>query len=353
MPLTVVSLAYPFVPIGFDTVGGTEQVIALLDHELTRRGHRSVVIACEGSKIAGTLVPTPAPPTDAAPDQAKWDWAYSVHEETLRRVISEEDVDVVHLHGIDFHRYLADWGPPVLATLHLPPHNYPGDVWKTRRNLALVNCVSPYLRRQYPAHVPMGVVSCGVNLDRFHPGPAKEDFLFALGRITPEKGFHLALDAAREAGVKLLLAGRVPPFPEAERYFVEQIQPRLDADRQYIGAVPIAERAELLARARCVVIPSLVNETGPLVAFEAFACGTPVVAFPVGALPDNVVHGRTGFLVNSVEEMARALRYASWLDPRECRRTAELRWSSKRMSQEYLEIYGALAAMGPHEAVAA
>jgi glycosyltransferase involved in cell wall biosynthesis len=234
----------------------------------------------------------------------------------------------------------------MLATLHLPPHNYPHDVWRPRRSLRLVNCVSPFSRRQYPGHAPMAVIPYGIRLDRFHPGPPKEDFVLALGRITPEKGFHLALDAARVAGLPLLLGGKVPPFVEAEQYFNDEIVPRLDASRQFVGALPLAQRTDLIARARCVVIPSLVHETGPLVAMESLASGTPVVAFPVGALPDNVQHGRTGLLVDSVDAMARAMRNASLLDPAECRRAAVHRFDSVRMGRNYLELYAALSAMG-------
>jgi glycosyltransferase involved in cell wall biosynthesis len=352
MPLTVVSLAYPFIPIGCDTVGGTEQVVAALDDALVRRGHRSIVIASEGSRVAGTLVATPPAPVSGEITQAMWDAAYATHRETLRTVLRSMDVDVLHLHGVDFHTYLKDGDPATLATLHLPPHNYPQNVWHTRGSLSLVNCVSAYSRRQYPSYAPMGVITCGVNLERYRPGSTKEDFVLALGRISPEKGFHLAIDAAQQAGIRLLLAGRVPPFPEAQRYFEDEIQPRLDADRRFVGEVALAERVELLARAQCVIVPSLVAETGPLVAMEALACGTPVVGFPVGALPDNVEHGRTGFIVRSVDEMARRIRYASWLDPRECRRAAEKRFSSERMANDYFELYHALAAIG-RSAVAA
>jgi glycosyltransferase involved in cell wall biosynthesis len=349
MPLTVVSLAYPFVPIGRDTVGGTEQALAILDQALVDDGHRSIVIGSEGSRVAGTLAETPRLADSTVPDQAMWDWAYGIHEATLARVLREEDVDVVHLHGVDFERYLGTGAAPVLATLHLPPHNYPPDVWRPHGSLRLVNCVSNYSRRQYDPFAAMAVIPYGIDLDQFRPAAGKDEFVLALGRITPEKGFHLALDAARQAGLKLILGGKVPPFADAVRYFEEEIRPRLDADRQFVGPIALAERTELLARARCVVIPSLVNETGPLVAFEALASGTPVVAFAVGALPDNVDHGRTGFLVNSVEEMARAMQQASWLDPHECRRVARARWSSERMGRDYLGLYKALAAIGRSE----
>jgi glycosyltransferase involved in cell wall biosynthesis len=212
------------------------------------------------------------------------------------------------------------------------------------RPLTLVNCVSHYSRRQYPVDAPMTVIPNGVALDRFHPSERKEDFVLALGRVCPEKGFHLALDAARLARLPLRIAGSVPPFPEHQRYFEEEIQPRLDADRQFLGPLSLAERSDMLARARCVVVPSLVNETCSLVALEALASGTPVIAFPFGALPENVEHRKTGFLVEDVHQMAQAMHEVGRaIDPRECRAVARRRFSSDRMTSQYIELYDMIA----------
>src|SRR5262252_11149088 len=99
MALTIVSVAYPFVPIGYDSVGGSEQILTLLDEALVAQGHRSIVIGCEGSSVAGRLVPTPAHPGPA--DEATWRRAYATHQETLQRLLDTVEVDVVHMHGVD------------------------------------------------------------------------------------------------------------------------------------------------------------------------------------------------------------------------------------------------------------
>src|SRR5687767_3903849 len=114
MALTIVSAAYPLVPVGLDTVGGSEQVLANIDAALVRRGHRSFVVASAGSTIAGTLVETPGHPGHADPET--WSRAYALHHETIQRVIDTVKADVVHLHGVDKHTVLPKPGPAVLVS---------------------------------------------------------------------------------------------------------------------------------------------------------------------------------------------------------------------------------------------
>ncbi len=349
MSLTIVSAAYPIVPIGPDTVGGTEQVVSMLDAALVRAGHRSIVVAAADSRIAGELIPTPA---EVGPlDEAGWEQAYAVHRETLRRVLGTVDADLVHMHGVDFHKYLPEGGPPMLATLHLPPFNYPEDVTHPKRPLTFLNCVSRFSRGLYPEDAPIVVIPNGVPLDRFQPRrQPKEDLVVALGRVVPEKGFHLAIEACKRAGLRLVIGGKVPPFPEHQQYFREQIHPRLDADRRFLGVVPLAQRIDLLARARCLIIPSLIDESNPLVAMEALASGTPVVARRVGSLPDNLEEGTTGLFADDVASMADAIEAVADLEPQECRRSACERFSAERMTDKYIDVYEMIAAMGRLEA---
>jgi glycosyltransferase involved in cell wall biosynthesis len=350
MSLTVVNIAYPLVPVGPNTVGGTEQVLAMLDEALVRKGHRSIVIAAEGSKVAGMLVPTPRRRLKETIGDATWQAALATHREALHQVLAGVAVDVVHMHGVDFHSYLPEPGAPVLATLHLPPHNYPHDVSHPDRPLTFLNSVSQFSRDQYPFDSPMTVIPNGVKLDRFQPAAQKDDFVLALGRICREKGFHLALDAARIAGLPMILAGSVPPFAEHKRYFEEEIRPRLDRDRRYVGPVPLRDRVDLMARARCVVVASLCDETSSLVSIEALASGTPVVARPVGALLENIEHGRTGLFADDVFALADAMWDVGKIDPRECRRVAFERFSSTRMADKYIDVYKRLAHLGRQDA---
>jgi glycosyltransferase involved in cell wall biosynthesis len=187
------------------------------------------------------------------------------------------------------------------------------------------------------------LIENGVSLSRFHPEAQKQDYVAAMGRICPEKGFEVALDAASAAGVSLHLAGEVFGYPEHERYFRRAIQPRIEKQHRFVGTLGGEQKRIFLARARALLVPSMVAETSSLVTMEALACGTPVIAFQNGALPELIDPGRTGFLVNSREEMAEAIRQVGELDPAECRREAEQRFSAEKMVAQYLKLYRALA----------
>jgi len=123
-----------------------------------------------------------------------------------------------------------------------------------------------------------------------------------------------------------------------------QIAPRLDAKRRFIGSVGMNRKRRLLGEANCLLIPSLVAETSSLVAMEALAAGTPVIAYRTGALPEIVEHGRTGYLVSNVKEMARAIPAAAKLDPEVCRASARKYFSSEQMVSKYFQLYERLRA---------
>jgi CelD/BcsL family acetyltransferase involved in cellulose biosynthesis/glycosyltransferase involved in cell wall biosynthesis len=341
--LTVLNVAYPLAPVGPDAVGGAEQVLTTLDTALVQRGHRSLVLACHGSSSLGrlfTIPRLPCPLTSALRRNLA-----QRYRAVIDQIVEREAVDVVHLHGLDFHGYLPRMAVPVLATLHLPPSWYPAEVFRPERPHTYMNCVSESQRQGCPASAALlPNVPNGVDLSRLSPEPPRDDYVLLLGRVCPEKGMHLALDAAHAAGLSLLIAGEVFPYPDHIRYFASEVEPRLDAWRRFIGAVGRTGKARLLARARCLVVPSLVPETSSLVTMEALASGTPVVALPSGALPDLIDHGRTGFLVKDVPAMAQAMLDASALPGTPCRQVAEARFSSRAMCDGYLGLYAELAA---------
>jgi CelD/BcsL family acetyltransferase involved in cellulose biosynthesis/glycosyltransferase involved in cell wall biosynthesis len=342
MGLTVLNVAYPFAPVRPDAVGGAEQILGSLDRALVRAGHRSIVLACAGSKPAGVLVPMPAPRSIDASSRAAMEVVYKAAIEICARRF---DVDVVHLHGVDFPAYLPECEAPILATLHLPPELYPRAIFEAPGAALTLCCVSSDQRARCPDGARrLELVENGIELERFAPRERKGRFAAALGRICPEKGYHLALDASAAASTPFLLAGRVFEYEAHRRYFEESIRPRLGPGRRFIGAIDPARRRALLARARCVVVPSVVEETSGLVVMEAMASGTPVVARRAGALPSLVDHGRTGFVVDDVEGMAEAIVASADLDPRACFDEAEARFSAERMHAGYLALYERLRA---------
>ncbi len=343
--LTVLSIAYPLAPVGPDAVGGSEQVLSALDRALVAAGHRSIVVACDGSVVEGERVGYPGPPLDRAIDQACTDARRNDARRAIEHVLATTHVDVIHAHSLDFHHYMPPPGPPMLATLHLPPDWYPPDALNPTRPDTWVHCVSQSQMRQAPPTprmlppIPNGVPVA--SLGTAHPRTC--DYALVLARVCPEKGLHLALDAAHRAEAPLLVAGEVFSYEAHQAYFENQVAPRLDRMRRYIGPVGFKHKRRLLAAARCLLVPSLVAETSSLVAMEAASCGTPVIAFRSGALPEVVEDGRTGFLVDDVDGMAAAIRRAHEIDPAVCRATARRRFSVERMAAAYLARYEELA----------
>lgn len=348
-PLTILSVAYPFAPVSPDAVGGAEQILSHLDRALVAAGHRSLVVACDGSRPAGKLIATPAP-AGTITDEARA-WVHAQHRQNIVRALDEHTVDVVHLHGIDFDAYLPPAGVPALVTLHLPPSWYPPEAFHVARPGTHLICVSRTQQCACPPLEtgPLAVIENGVPVQELAAGArhARRNFAVALGRICPEKNFHVALDAGARAGVPVLLGGEVFPYEVHERYFAGEICPRLGngSRSRFLGPVGFARKRRLLSAARCLVSASLAPETSCLVAMEAIACGTPVVAIPSGAVAEIVEDGKTGFFVqNDAAEMAEAIRACERLDPDVCHETARRRFSLEAMTGRYFAAYEELAA---------
>jgi glycosyltransferase involved in cell wall biosynthesis len=344
MNLTVVSVAFPFARVGPAAAGGAEQVLGHLDAGLVAAGHRSIVVAAAGSQVRGELVATDLPAGPLDDDQRRRVWR--LHRDNLTRAMRESDADVVHMHGIDFIHYLPPPAAvPILVTLHLPPSWYPARVFDLQRSDVHLHCVS----RSEQAQCPRGArllapIANGVPVRSHLPRVQRGDFALALGRICAEKNWHAALDAGRLAGVPVILAGQVFPYPAHADYFETQVRRRLDPLRRFIGPVGPHVKHRLLSRARCVLVPSLAPETSSLIAMEALACGTPVVAYRSGALPEIVDDGVTGFLVRSPQEMADAIRRCDLLSRARCHAVARERFGLFRMRQQYFDVYHQLAA---------
>lgn len=336
--LTVLSVGYPLAPVHPDAAGGAEQVLAALDRELVARGHHSVVIACEGSRTAADLLTFP---NGSVFDSESRQEAHRAVRRRIDQALQRWNIDLVHMHGVDFYEYLPPIGVPVLVTLHLPVSFYPASGFRFTRPDTYLNCVSAVQQHACPACGNMlEPIENGIPLHRFPAAPGEDQgYALVLGRICPEKGFHLALEAADRAGVPLWIAGAVFPYPEHERYFREVLLPRIRAPHRYLGPVGFQEKVRLLAHARCLLMASQVPETSSLVAMEALACGSPVVAFPSGAIGALIENGKTGFLVPDVPAMAAAIARAGEINRAECQRRARRLFSGDRMADQYLAAY--------------
>lgn len=351
MPLTVLSVGFPFAAVGPHAVGGAEEILTDLDEALTAAGHRSVVVACEGSRTAGELVSFPVPREETVTEAVRRDVQRRC-QAAIDRALEAHSVDLVHLHGMDFDAYRVPEEIPVLVTLHLPLAWYGQEALARWRGRAVFACVSESQRRTWPpgAAVPgeVVVVENGVAIpERWNQGE-REPFAVVLGRICPEKNQHEALDAGTMAGVAVWIGGHTFPYREHQEYFSDKIAPRLQSNgagpqHRFLDSVPPHDKRELLSRARCLLHPTRAPETSSLVAMEAMAAGTPVIAYRSGALEDIVEHGVTGFLVDNVREMAEAIGKVGQISPSACRSSAERRFSRERMVGAYLNLYGQMA----------
>jgi glycosyltransferase involved in cell wall biosynthesis len=177
-----------------------------------------------------------------------------------------------------------------------------------------------------------------LDLDLYPFDPGNDGYLLFLGRMSPDKGAHRAIEVARAAGVPLRLAGKCrEPFEQA--YFEAQVRPRLGDGIEYLGEVTHTEKVELLQRARTTIFPIDWEEPFGLVMIESIACGTPVVATRRGSVPEVLDQGITGIIVDDHREMADALSRADALDPQVLRRTAEERFAPQRMVDDHLAVY--------------
>jgi glycosyltransferase involved in cell wall biosynthesis len=251
-----------------------------------------------------------------------------------------KDFDIVHNHAGELAMAMSHLvGVPMLSTLHCLITPDTQFVWD--RYEGWYNTIS---RAQRRTMLPMGggtyggVVYNGIDVKSFPYEERKEDYLLFLCRVAPEKGTHLAIEAARRLGKRLVIAGKVDCVDQ--QYFRNNVEPLIDGDLiQFVGEADATLKRKLLAGAYSLLLPSCWEEPFGLVTAEAMACGTPVIAFARGAAAELVVDGETGFLVQDVDGMVKALHRVDSIDPWRCRCHVAENFSAQRMAEAYLTLY--------------
>ena len=329
--------------------GGTEAVVSLLTDELVRLGHDVTLAASGDSHTIATLHAVYHRSLRAAGDLDEpepYEWAH------VGSALSLSDrFDIVHNHAGELPMALADvLAAPMLTTAHCVPTADTALIWRFYRGA--YNAVSAdALARLAPLAEcgrDMGFVHNAVDVESFPFSPAGGEDLLFLGRIAPEKGPQHAIEVARRCGMRLLLAGNLD---QRDRdFFDEVIAEQVDGDQiVFVGEADAEEKRRLYAGARCLLLPITWDEPFGLEMPEAMACGTPVVALNRGSAPEIVTHGVTGFVVDTIEEMADAVRVVSRIDRLTCRREVERRFSRRMMARRYLEIYRRIVAQSVRE----
>jgi glycosyltransferase involved in cell wall biosynthesis len=338
--MNILNVAYPFAPVSKNSAGGAEQILYMIDAALVGNGHVSYVTAEKKSEISGNLF-SDFDISGKITEISKTE-IHKKYARLISKVIDKFRIDLVHMHGIDFYRYIPETKIPILVTLHLPVDWYPLEVFQNNKNISY-NCVS---KNQISTadRIPnlTGYIENGININDFSPCYIKKNYAVILGRICPEKGFHYAIEAAKKTCIPLVIAGELFNYDYHIRYFEEKIKPGLDENCIYIGPIGLEEKKAILSHAKCMLITTEAWETSSLVAMESLACGTPVISFNRGALPEIIENGKTGFIVNNIDEMIQSIKQISKIDPEVCRLSAEKKFDSKIMTLKYINLYGKL-----------
>lgn len=361
--MKILHLAPAWEPVPPPAYGGTEAVVATLTAALSDDPDYEVLLACTtDSAIAHPRLFK----IDAGvrslrrqnlEDKKPYDWLHVSH---ALRVAQEAGVDCIHNHAGELAMAFAPDNIPMLTTAHCLVTRDTAEIW--RRQGGWWNTISHAERVAMPPDVGgvyAGTVYNGIDVASFPFGSAaeKEDYLLFMGRISPEKGPHIACRVAKKLGMRLILAGKIDADkPSDGEYFIQYVEPYLDGDHiVYVGEADARRKRELYRRACVTLTPILWEEPFGLVLAESLACGTPVISFARGAAPEIICNGVTGYLVSEGDEDAMAatvLRIDS-IDATACRRDMEERFDVPVMASAYKKLYQRIAAEAASDAAEA
>jgi glycosyltransferase involved in cell wall biosynthesis len=338
--LRVAVIAPPYYTIPPRGYGGIERVCHLLVEGLVTRGHQVTLIAAGPRLTSADFVATfPEPQPEAGPDALNIE---IVHAARAAAAVADLRPDIVHDHTQIGVLTAAHRRPVTIVTCHnavTGPDSFPDPARALGRRLRLVS-VSAAQRRDAPDLNWIGTVHNGVNVDDFPFRSSKDDFLLYLGRISPHKGVHLAIETARAARRRLVIAGSWTTPAERE-YFDSLTQHSLRGDVEWVGEVHGADRAALLGSAAALLFPAQWGEPFGLAMIEAMACGTPVIALGHGAAHEIVTNGETGFVCSEPGQLVPAVNRIDQIDPRCCRARVERRFPAALMVSRYQSLYHA------------
>ncbi len=343
----VVSLQESVPPKGKN---GLEFMVHYLIEELIKRGHQVTLFATKDSKTSARLIDIlPFP----AARKGSFGWGgmdYSLAAMTKAAEMADE-FDVIHTHIGSSAFYFADLiKTPIVETIHSPVHKVPRKylLKKKRFNKYSKDAIRRYKKVQhiFVSKNQMESSALKINGKVIHNGIALEDFGFRknsgdyfvyLGYLTYNKGAHIAAQAARWAGVNLKLAGS---YKGCEKYFEEKVKPYLRKGKiEYVGVASPAKRNKLLGGAKAILVPVQWEEPFGMIMIEAMACGAPVIGFNKAAIPEIVIDGKTGFVVEDMRRMVSAIKRIDKIKRVDCRHHVEKKFSVEKMVDEYEKVY--------------
>lgn len=315
--------------------GGTERVIYSLTEALVKRGHQVTLFASGDSVTSARLV-------SVCKKNLREQGLYNSRKAWVilnigKAYSMQEEFDVIHDHtgfiGLSAASLAAT---PVLITLHGPITLSEKPIYEGFKHL---NFVSISKAQMVPAPTLnfLGTVHNGV-VDISYPfSPTSDNYLLFVGRFSPEKGAHFAIQVAEYLNIPLIIAAKLDT--DGQKYFQEKIEPKLSSSIRWVGEVTAEERNKLMSKAVCLLSPIDWREPFGLVLTEALACGCPIVAFRRGSVLEIVEEGRVGFIAEDVEEMVEAVKKISKINRSYCRKYALERFTPEMMVKSYEELY--------------
>lgn len=320
--------------------GGTERIVSFITEELVRQGHEVTLFASGDSTTAARLMPMCAEALRSTRVLMNYEAPLTTMMEKVFGSAAEFDLIHSHLEFIPFP--LAKRSrTPMLTTLHArldQPELVP--VFRKFADLPLIS-VSDAQREPLPWANWQATIHPGLPKSLYTPRHNQGEYLVFLGRVAPEKGLDRAIEIAKRVEMPLRIGAKVDS--QYAGYYTSVIEPLLDHPLvEFLGEVTDIEKDDLLGHAYALLAPYAWPEPFGLALIESLACGTPIIGSRCGGIPEIVEHGVTGFLCDTLDEMTQAIRHVSVLERTRCRQAFEERFSSERMAQEYLAVYGQL-----------
>ncbi len=356
--MKIAQIAPPWIPIPPKNYGGTESVIYNLVEEQVAQGHDVTLFAPGDTKTAAKLVSFF--PKSLLKEGVPWSMHLKAfyHLQKALELVKEQNFDIVHTHlssGADMYAFplMASLATPHVTTLHshFPFDHGPGGWVGDADNYYMdwapylpIVAISNAARAQVQEPLNfVGVVYNGIEVNQLQPirRRKKDPYFVWLGRFMPEKGPHLAIEAAKQANISLVLAGTIDRHvKESVSYFHDIIEPQVDNDQiKYIGPVNARQKASLLGGARGFLNPIEWEEPFGMVMVEAMAFGCPVISFERGAVPEIIAHGKTGFLVQNLAEMIQYIPRIDEIARNTLPTYVEQNFSARVMAQNYEQVY--------------
>ena len=330
----------PWVPVPPPAYGGLEAVVDRLARGLVHAGHEVLLAAPSNSECP---VPRVAGMDEVDPNAPISGDAITELAHVTRAYAAMTGMDVIHDHTIAGPLYRHRPPVPVVTTNHGPFEPRPNLLFQRMQDDTTIVAISRHQASTAEGVHISRVIYHGLDVDTVPVGTGAGGYVAFLGRMTADKGPSEAIEVARIAGVPLKIAAKMREDAEFE-YFETKVEPLLGDGVEYVGELDEPGKLELLGAATALLNPIQWSEPFGLVMIEALACGTPVVATSAGSVPEIVDDGRTGFIRDAPEDLAKCLLQALDLDRADCREVAATRFSTARMVADHLDLYAEVIA---------